>query len=49
MSSKTKEQKRAREIQTRTGWSYSECLRLALQGMNDEAINALIAMREGPR
>lgn len=36
MSSKTREQKRARALQAETGWSYTECLRLVLAKSEDE-------------
>ena len=44
MSDKTK--KRARALQTRTGWSYSECLR-CVRTMTDDAVEALIRVRGG--
>lgn len=44
MSSKTAVQKKARALQVRTGWSYSECLR-CVKMMTPEAIEALIEVR----
>lgn len=43
---KTREQKRARQIQRDTGWSYSECLRLAKEHISDEALEVLKNMRK---
>lgn len=45
MSTKSKVQKRARAIQNDTGWSYSECLRLAREGISDLALDVLKSMR----
>ena len=45
MSSRTKEQKRARAIQKDTGWAYMECLRLANAGITDHALAELRAER----
>jgi hypothetical protein len=45
MSSKSKDQKRARAIQKDTGWSYMECLRLAREGITEEALAILKKMR----
>ena len=39
-----KEKVRARELQERTGWSYSECLR-CIRTLSPEQIEALIAER----
>lgn len=48
MTSKSRDQKRARALQERTGWSYTECLRIFRdQGLTDEAVEALIAIRAG--
>ena len=44
MSSKTAVQKRARALQARTGWSYSECLR-CVKTMTPEAIEVLVDLR----
>lgn len=49
MSTKDRFQKRARRIQKETGWSYSECLRLAREDITDEALTVLIAMRATQR
>lgn len=49
MSSKSRDQKRVRALQTKTGWSYSECLRLVRdQSLSDAAVDALIAIRATP-
>lgn len=45
--SKTPEQRRARALQGRTGWSYSECLR-CVRTMTDEQIEKLITERATP-
>jgi hypothetical protein len=45
MTHKSSEQKRTREIQKRTGWSYSEALRLVRLDLDDAAIGELIKMR----
>jgi hypothetical protein len=47
MSSKTPEQKKARALQDRTDWSYSECLRLVREKTPEE-IEALIKVRAKP-
>jgi hypothetical protein len=44
MTQKNSEKKRARALQERTGWSYSEALRCA-RTMTSEAIEKLIAIR----
>lgn len=49
MSSKDKYQKRARSIQRETGWSYSECLRLAKSEISEPALRVLIEMRAGKK
>lgn len=46
MSKKTPEQKRARALQERTGWSYSECFRCGRE-LTPEAIESLIKVRKG--
>jgi hypothetical protein len=46
VSGKT-EKRRARALQDRTGWSYSECLR-CVRTMTPEAIEVLIAVRARP-
>lgn len=48
MSSKDRFQKRARRIQKETGWSYSECLRLARENISEEALAVLKQMRTVP-
>jgi hypothetical protein len=48
MTMKSGDKKRARALQKRTGWSYSESLR-CVTTMSDEAIEALIRMRKGSR
>lgn len=45
MSRKNKDQQRARQIQKDTGWSYSECLRLAREGITDAGLDALKKVR----
>lgn len=45
MSTKTSEQKRARKIQAFTGWSYSESLRVARQGLNPQELCLLLNQR----
>lgn len=49
MSSKSKDQKRAREIQKDTGWTYSECLRLARGGISADALVLLVSVRKGQK
>lgn len=49
MSSKDRFQKRARAIQKDTGWSYSECLRLARENITNEALSVLKQMRATQR
>jgi hypothetical protein len=49
MSTKTKEQKRARAIQKQTGWSYSECLRLANEHITEEGLEILITLRKSAK
>ena len=44
-----KRKKRARALQERTGWSYSECLRVLEQRLSPEALDALIAIRGGEK
>ena len=44
MSSKTPVQKKARALQARTGWSYSESLR-CIKTMTPEAIEVLVEVR----
>lgn len=46
MTAKSPGKKRARQLQERTGWSYSECLRCA-RTLTDEQIEALIQVRSG--
>ena len=48
MTRKSKPKGRARELQKRTGWSYSECLR-CVNTMSHEAVEALIALRKQQR
>lgn len=48
MSGKDRYQKRARAMQKGTGWSYSECLRLAKSEISDPAFAVLVAMRKKP-
>lgn len=49
MASKDRFQKRARVIQKDTGWSYSECLRLAREGITSEGLETLRQIRSGPK
>lgn len=49
MSSKDKYQKRARRMQKDTGWSYSECLRLARSEISEPAFEVLVKMRASPQ
>lgn len=46
MSSKDRFQRRARKIQKDTGWSYSECLRLARDEISEPALQTLIDLRK---
>lgn len=45
MTQKTPEKVKARALQDRTGWSYSECLR-CVRTMSEMEIEALIAKRK---
>lgn len=45
MADNTREKKEARALQSRTGWSYSECLR-CVRTMTAAEIDALVAQRE---
>lgn len=45
MTIKTPDKKRARALQNRTAWSYSECLR-CVQTMDEGEIERLILQRE---
>lgn len=45
MSSKDRFQKRARRIQSDTGWSYSESLRLSREDITEEALAVLMTIR----
>lgn len=40
-----KAKKRARDLQKRTGWSYSECRRVNALRLSPEALEALIQIR----
>lgn len=46
MSRKTPERKKARDLQKRTGWSYSECLRCT-RYLTESQVGALILERMG--
>lgn len=48
MTQKTPDKKRARELQSKTGWSYSECLR-CVRTMSDEQIARLIWERRAKK
>ena len=45
VSHKTPERSKARVLQSRTGWSYSECLR-CVRTLDGAAIEALILLRK---
>jgi hypothetical protein len=44
MTTKSREQKRARTLQTRTGWKYQECLQ-QVRKLDDTAIDLLVQIR----
>lgn len=45
MTSRDGTQRRARQIQRETGWSYSECLRLSREDISPEALEVLKKLR----
>lgn len=49
MSSKNSIKTRSRTIQASTGWSYSECLRLARDGISEEALAMLRSIRSATK
>lgn len=48
MTAKRPDKKKARQLQERTGWSYSECLRCA-HTLTDEQVELLIQLRHENR